>query len=299
MKNVLVIEDLSSVRKLFENLLNIYSLDNQYKLFFATSYEDTKNILEKENIDIAFVDIALKNDAFEGINVIRFLREKNIPEIYIISGFDAGYLSQIVKKDIHQCVRGFIKKDENFYQNVLKVLQEEQPEEGFFDFDFMDFDNEREAQEIHSLNETHIKLSVEDYLASLTNKEKIINTATTVENTIREIENIDETNFEDHKDLIISALEDFQLLVYSNDIFEPIFDSADQVIDIVENIDYEALPEDIKQKFVMYLQGILFEIDDWIKNVFIDKTAQDISYINASLKNSVYMLKKLVEEEIG
>jgi hypothetical protein len=76
-----------------------------------------------------------------------------------------------------------------------------------------------------------------------------------------------------------------------------LFNAVDELITLIEKTNIEDVPEEKKDKFINYLLAIMFEIEDWIKNVFIEKTAKDVAYINASILNSVYELKKVIQKE--
>lgn len=117
-KNVLVIDDESTVRALLKEII----MDMSYGFFEAPRAEKGMKILEKEEISLIFLDIQLPNTS--GLDILPKIKElyPSIP-IYLISAFHS---MESVIKNMNVKVEGFVPKpfDIYFIKNIIELQLE-------------------------------------------------------------------------------------------------------------------------------------------------------------------------------
>jgi CheY-like chemotaxis protein len=90
-KKILVVDDESSIRELFEDILG----SSGYEILTAEGAEQALDILQHENIGVIFLD--LKLFGMNGIDLCRQIRKSNpVSMIYAMTGWAALY-------DIEEC----------------------------------------------------------------------------------------------------------------------------------------------------------------------------------------------------
>lgn len=119
-KNILVIDDESTVRALLKEII----LDMNYGFFEAARAEKGLKILEKEEISLIFLDIQLPNT--NGLDILPKIKDlyPNIP-VYLISAF---HNMESVIKNMNLKVEGFIPKPFDIYK--IKDIVESEIEKG-------------------------------------------------------------------------------------------------------------------------------------------------------------------------
>ena len=119
-KNILVIDDESTVRALLKEVIT----DMNYGFFEAARAEKGIKILEKEEISLIFLDIQLPNT--NGLDILPKIKElyPAIP-VYLISAF---HNMESVIKNMNLKVEGFIPKPFDIYK--IKDIVELQLEKG-------------------------------------------------------------------------------------------------------------------------------------------------------------------------
>ena len=119
-KNILVIDDESTVRALLKEII----LDMNYGFFEAARAEKGLKILEKEEISLIFLDIQLPNT--NGLDILPKIKElySDIP-VYLISAF---HNMESVIKNMNLKVEGFIPKPFDIYK--IKDIIELEIEKG-------------------------------------------------------------------------------------------------------------------------------------------------------------------------
>lgn len=115
-KNVLVIDDESTVRLLLKELI----IDLNYGFFEAPRAEKGMKILEKEDISLIFLDIQLPNTS--GLDILPKIKDMypDIP-VYMISAF---HNMESVVKNMNMNIAGFVGKPFDIYA-IKKILEKE------------------------------------------------------------------------------------------------------------------------------------------------------------------------------
>ena len=117
-KNILVIDDESTVRALLKEII----LDMNYGFFFFFISEKGLKILEKEEVSLIFLDIQLPNT--NGLDILPKIKElyPNIP-VYLISAFHS---MENVIKNMNLTVEGFIPKPFAIYHitDIVEIQKE-------------------------------------------------------------------------------------------------------------------------------------------------------------------------------
>jgi two-component system response regulator (stage 0 sporulation protein F) len=115
-KNILVIDDESTVRALLKEII----LDMNYGFFEAARAEKGLKILEKEEISLVFLDIQLPNT--NGLDILPKIKDlyPNTP-VYLISAF---HNMESVIKNMNLKVEGFIPKPFDIYK-INEIVESE------------------------------------------------------------------------------------------------------------------------------------------------------------------------------
>lgn len=115
-KNVLVIDDESTVRILLKEVIT----DMDYGFFEAGRAEKGIKILEKEQIDLIFLDIQLPNTS--GLDILPKIIElnPNVP-VYLISAF---HNMESIVGNMNVKIKGFIAKPFDIYKIRDIVIKE-------------------------------------------------------------------------------------------------------------------------------------------------------------------------------
>ncbi|MEN3045225.1 MAG: response regulator [Candidatus Hydrothermales bacterium] len=82
MKKILIVDDIEEYLDSLEMILSF-----KFKVFKARSYNEGVGILDKENIDIAIIDIRLdENDPSnrDGLKLVRYIKENSLKTIPIV-----------------------------------------------------------------------------------------------------------------------------------------------------------------------------------------------------------------------
>lgn len=115
-KNILVIDDESTVRALLKEII----MDMNYGFFEAARPEKGLKILEKEEISLVFLDIQLPNT--NGLDILPKIKDlyPNTP-VYLISAF---HNMESVIKNMNLKVEGFIPKPFDIYK-INEIVESE------------------------------------------------------------------------------------------------------------------------------------------------------------------------------
>jgi two-component system response regulator (stage 0 sporulation protein F) len=115
-KNILVIDDESTVRALLKEII----MDMNYGFFEAARAEKGLKILEKEEISLVFLDIQLPNT--NGLDILPKIKDlyPNTP-VYLISAF---HNMESVIKNMNLKVEGFIPKPFDIYK-INEIVESE------------------------------------------------------------------------------------------------------------------------------------------------------------------------------
>jgi CheY-like chemotaxis protein len=304
--NVLVAEDSNVLNIVFKEILEL--INEKIKVFSARNYIAAKQILENNEINVALVDICLE-DGDKGFEIVKNFSDK-VPCMLIVSAYSEEY----VRSNLKGYQLEFVEKNEWLAENIERFINrcmekglekiedsgeiEDNINNGMDDdIDFFDFDAELEDDEkelMNEYNESHGKIDAKTFLNRHPEKVKILSYAEELLNKIRELHLMDEDNYLDYQELIVEVLEEFSVLI-NDPLFDELNDVNAQLINIVESVNLEQLNKNKKNWYIKYLTSILYDIEDWLKNVFVEQIAVDVCYINASILNAVFELKNILE----
>ena len=116
MKKILVLDD--SHTALFDLNSKLQEIDPATKIFCVSNYEDAKNILESNSIDIAILDLQMpeKNGADLIVHMKEVNEMKSIPIIVLTGSGD----NSLLKTSLEPMVNYYLSKPVS--QNHLKEL---------------------------------------------------------------------------------------------------------------------------------------------------------------------------------
>lgn len=107
-KNILLVEDDFLNRRLSKKIL----LDNNYKVWEAKNYMEALEILKKEKIDLAILDINLGANEKDGITLAQQINDKFMVPFIYLTAYDN---TEIIGKAISTLPKSYLTKP---YKNV-------------------------------------------------------------------------------------------------------------------------------------------------------------------------------------
>ena len=282
----------------------------EYHLETFTNPLNGLNYLKNNKSDLLFLDIMMPN--MDGFELLAHLREfnKNIYVCMVTALKDEdskreakelganGYISKPYDDiEIKRAVKEALS-----HKEALQNDDEDYELDEFIDFDeeFEDsFSDEKEA--ISHLNSTHKDvISAESFMAKLEDffGENLRFTLTEIETVLEDINGLQffdgESMIEESAE-ILSVLKNLQDIIDSISDFE-LEDMSNIIVDLIDTfIKLKELDNTEKLNLAgLYMKSIIDDLKDWLNEVFIAKTANNINYANASFYNSVITLKTLL-----
>ena len=218
-------------------------------------------------------------------NTIEVILEKSVDYVHLTTNiplFEKDYYVDWILQSNNTCTYKLPLKDLFLNKNIDEEILEE-------DDEFLDFD--------------------EDNNSFIHNREKI--------SAIKYLEN---TNFtKDEIDELEDLIDELELILYAKDSklneelveelieifvkyktffvdFLEINDALYSLIEILENLDLNKFSQKEKKFILEFIRNLHEDLKEWFKNIFIEKSAVDIHYLDASLLSSIMQLKQLLNK---
>jgi|GEM_PF-1558791 len=338
MVKILLLDSWFLNNKVIEQDATQYFKNNniQYQFFECDNAKDALNIVETNEIDIAYIDISSKQ--YDGIQLLKDIkslcgRQPKITAVTVL--YDKKYRYEALKLNVYRYIYkpyDYLEIEEsldkffsqNYYSKESNRLSHsintdefidfdedannniDKTDDDFMDFDeaddFLDFDDEDEDEIDHSkelmdaYNDSHKKVTAKEFLE------------------LYKLEGIDTEELNELE-------EDLDTLI-SNILFnENLEENLPDIINILEKYnrflymfsEFEELTKVIyalvellngidystlkRTKMTSkFIVAIIEDLFDWKEHVFIIKDAVDVYYINASILNSYVQLKDIIQK---
>jgi len=287
----------------------------KYSIKSFTNPIEGLEYLKNNKIDILFLDIMMPEmDGFEllahlrkydndiYVCIVTALKDKDTKKEAKELGAN-GYISKPYDDDeIKLVIEEYLKNKEENQEGT-----EENVEDDGFD-EFIDFDEEfddgfpEEKEVVNHLNSSHnTVIDAESFMKKIEDSfgSNIRFTLTEIETVLKDIESLqffDAESMLEIKSEILSILESIQDIINSVSDFG-LEDMSNVVVELVDTFIKAGWEVDNLEKLnlaSLYVKSILDDFKNWLNEIFIQKTANNINYANASFYNSVLTLKTLL-----
>lgn len=304
---ILVVDDNQSNQNLLKLLIDEwfedYNEDTNYQIDFADNGQIAIDMMEKKVYNLVFLDIMMP--VLDGFGVLEKLDRKSFNDetkIIVCSAIINDSKNKEKSKKLK--ANGFLVKPisfESLNEIFKRYVSIDEVVDDFDDFDdFMDLEdtttNTNELELINESNETHTSLSAIDFLSNYSE------------------DDINYRDIDEHEEMINNLLFHIEENIDFNDIliefsdiikkilsFIFVFIEIENLVKALEGLDYfldniEVDINNINKDYIFKLfVAVVEDLYNWEKIVFIEKSTNNINYINASMVNSYLMIKKGLE----
>lgn len=291
---ILVVDDNQSNQNLLKLLIDEwfedYNEDTNYQIDFADNGQIAIDMMENKVYNLVFLDIMMP--VLDGFGVLEKLDRKSFNDetkIIVCSAIINDSKNKEKSKKLK--VNGFLVKPVSF-ESLNEIFKRYVSIDDFDDFDdFMDLEDTATNR-----HETHTSLSAIDFLSNYSE------------------DDINYHDIDEHEEMINNLLFhigeniDFHdILIEFSDIIKNIlsfifvFTEIENLVKGLESLDYfldniEVDINNINKDYIFKLfVAVVEDLYNWEKIVFIEKSTNNINYINASMVNSYLMIKKGLE----
>lgn len=308
MKKILIVEDDASSAKILEHHLKTYLKNHnisEYMIEFASNGFEAFGMYYKLKFDLIFLDVQMPK--CNGIDFLTMLKDslskdEKLPIISMITGYgDEKHINLFKQKGANSFLIKPYNKDSIYIifdhyfkpKNLVPATNDVSSDEDDlfeFDFDFEDdFVTEEETTIINEANNAHIHLSVEDFLSDYDNIEFLLEDIEDVDELMDDlILNLDPDILESSIDEINQCLSRYATFCNSLSTFGELSSAISLLKNKINNSKFSSVDDKKILYFTEIIRGTLEDLQNWKNYVFVEKTAKDVNYINASiLSNSI------------
>jgi len=273
---ILIADDEVIIQEILKELIKNYfdAVEEEVEIFVANDGVEAVNCFLKEEVDVVFMDINMpKKDGFEAIRDIR-LSNKRQPVILIITFFDDNaskekgfvsganwYITKPIETQMLELLLNDIIAKKPFLQNSKKSIVPKKISAKEFLDEHM---NEFNLEKLEIINE-----KIEENLANFIQVKDF--------NFIKKIADL----FEEYSK-ILSYTKEFSKIALG------LFDLS-EILRSIEKIKDEF--------FIDFLYNLLDDLKKWEREIFIEKSAIDIHYLDDSLNASIFQLKTILKPD--
>jgi len=193
------------------------------------------------------------------------------------------------------------KKDELIINEEFEEftdLDEFEEFDSFEDFDSFD-DNMTSKEERKSLNQfntSHSTISASAFLEEYDNLEYILEDVDEIDEYLEQIiYSLEVDNIQNNKHKVEHVLNKYASFLNSFSTFGDLSSSITLLKNQTLDINFDSLDEKRKYVIVEIIKSILSDLDSWKDYVFIEQTANDVYYINASIYSNCLQLQNLIK----
>lgn len=313
MIKVLIVEDdMTNVKLLkfyVENFFNTNNIEH-FQIDVANNGLEALGLNLIYNYDIMFLDVKMpKCDGIKVLNTFKVNKDLKKPFICMVTAMGEDKYKQLFKllKANSFIIKPFDKiKVHEVIQKVVekttKMKSQDFEEEVDFDFysfdDFDDFDDFGECkEEIGNINKTHFQVSAKEFLSEYDDISYMLEDIDEINDMLSElIVDLDLAHFEYFKSDLTLTIKKYTVFLNSLISFGELSDALHLLNNQIEMIQIDQY-EEIKATYIVELvRAILEEISDWKDFVFIEQSATDVYYINASILSNCKQLEYLIKE---
>jgi CheY-like chemotaxis protein len=306
-----------SLEILIENYIDKNNIDNN--LIKIVSVDSgtlaIKKIFSEDDYDLIFLDLMMPK--MSGMDLLEIIRSSNltkIPKIVICTAFDdhdvrieaqlkkanAFITKPVVSKMVESMLDAYMldKVKTQIIENSSIGIEDEYSIDDFFDFDEEDDTTCNYKDATTEYNTSHPTLCAKDFLEDVDNVENIIEDTDEIENDLeRIISNLDIKTLQRDSILISECLGKYASMLNGFVEFFELSVALRSLSNIVLEVDFNyKMPDSYKNNIIKFIKAILQDISNWREMVFIQQTAIDVYYLNASALSSCIQLKNMIKE---
>ena len=293
-----------------EDFMDEKGLD--YKFFSSDDGLDAIKKIKVIKPKIIFMDMMMPHiTGAETIKCIRCLDDIGDPIIIMVTALGD---EETKKKAKEAGANGFISKPfryeavEALLTRYLKLDEEDDDEDWedgdfFFDFgddeEFADGSIDESLGQMENFNETHKKVTAIEFLKEYSKIEINVFLAEidTLNHDISDLVSmLYDENLDEQSEHIIEVLLAFGEFLNNFEEFRELGTTLSLIIRHVTHEDYSEFDTKSRHKVSEFIKAILSDLVNWKNHVFIDKDAQDVYYINASMLNNSIQLEKIIKK---
>jgi len=246
---------------------------------------------------IKFTNILHEN--LEKFGKLKFVIEKDIHYIYITSKID---LLKLRGKNTKKVCR--LDNDElftyrlHFADDVVfsKRVEEEKELEEFFDFDddgFIDFGDGEESG--YDFMHKYEKIDAKTFIENSDISEDEIDEIKDLSEELESILYLHDLLDDDVKSKLIEIFGSYRNLCIS---FVEINSAMNELISMLQEVDVKSIPQDTNRLILEFIKALQDDLSSWLNNVFIEQSAVDIHYLDASILSSILQIRTMLAEYI-
>jgi len=311
MKKILIVEnektDIDILTKNIKSFFNYLNIDN-FKIDFASNGYEAFGMHYHYNYDLIILDTKIPK--CDGIKFLTLLRNDEIVHqalvSMIIDSEESGFINLYKQKGANSFL--FKPYDESKIHMILGntynlIVKESDTMNSFendsFEFDFEDdFIDDVDNHKLSKANDSHLKLPAKEFLAQLNDIDLILKDVEKLDPFLENIIlNLSTDNFSQNIDNIIASLKKYSSFLDSLSTFKEISSSLTSISEELEKINLKRIDDKRKSYITNFTKSILEDLQNWKDFVFIQKTAHDVFYINASILSNSIQLKNLINKE--
>jgi len=311
MIKVLSVDDQPMNHKVLELDIEDFMDHNEieYKFYSANDGLEAIKKIKVLKPQVIFMDMMMPHiTGAETIKCIKVLENIGDPKIIMVTALGDEKTKQKAKE---VGAHGFIAKPfryeamEALLNKYLDIDTIDEYEDGddFFDFgdddEFADGTNDLILGQMENFNETHTKISAKEFLKEYTEMEitHLLEEIETSQIGIDEIiYTLYEDNLEEKKEEIAGEILIFATFLNNFEDFRELSTTLSLLERHFESVSYDEVESKTKEHICNFIKAIFNDLIKWKDNVFIERSAVDVYYINASMLNSCIQLEALIKK---
>ena len=301
---ILIVDDEEINVMLIKEMLNEYLKEIDRVDSIVESANDGIKAVEKVKnsgeYDLIFMDVMMPEmDGFEATKQIRMLNLKRQPIVIMITalddkdamreGFFSGvnwYLTKPVDMEELEVLVNDVVAGKILSNNSKKILdfKKRQPKEKKIEEfaqtdEFFDFDSESVDKKIDDMHDIQEVSAVEFMKEGLIDNHELID----LQEAIEEYHHNLEGSRDEFMENIDRLLQTFVKLLNHTYVFRNLAYGLQNLSMDIKNSNLKDLDDDKFEMYKIMLEAIVFDLEKWVDEVLVNKTATNIHYLDASI----------------
>ncbi|MEA3289277.1 MAG: response regulator [Campylobacterota bacterium] len=286
---------------------------SEYTFMEVGSGEEAIKATKQFHPTIIFLDIMMPN--ISGLDVLKILRadeELIQPKIIMVTALNDEKIREEAKElgADDYIAKPFDNKEIFATLDKFINLADVPEDDDFLDFDeeddFFDFDEEDDEEDdsigiqkhmMDDFNKSHKKVPAEEFLKDYEVLDYMIDELDDIEEDVYEhIDTLYSENLQESIESIIFTISEYSHFLNTFLEFQELSTSLNLLSRILEKSDFTHTDERKRTLIAEFIKSMLNDLVKWKNHVFVDKDAQDVFYLNASLLNSCIQLEDILKD---
>ena len=332
MKKILIVEDeetnskiLSFHLKTFFDEINV----NNFKIEIAENGFEALGMHFNTHYDLILLDVKMpKCDGLKFLSMLRqnrdalhqpyvamvtaigdqdyieFFKQKGANS-YLIKPFDKNKIFKILEHAFKVKVNLTPEKSQTVLDTQDTISDSGMSDNDDFEFDFdfdFDFDDdfisEEDSESVTKANNTHLKITSQEFLKDYENLEYMLEDIEDIDVILDNlIHTLDPDTLNDSLRHIDECLRKYSSFLNSLTSFEELSSSIVMLNINIERTEFDKFDEKKMFYVIEIIRSILEDLQNWKEFVFVQQTAQDVFYINASILSNIIQLENILKND--